>query len=457
MTAVASSDSDSASSSRARLQVLALACSLSLLTYLDRICIARVQPDIERDLGLTDIEMGFVFSAFTAGYAVFLLPVGWLADMWGPRRVILRIVLWWSLFTALTGAVFDFFPNAPLRLPWPGGWIAVSWGFVAMLTVRFLFGCGEAGVYPALTTVVRAWFPPSQRALTQGAIFMSARLGAAFAPFIIGRLSHAVGWRLAFVALGTIGIAWSILFARYFRNQPAKQPAAVAEEILTSQSAPDSTEQPQELPWRQALSSPAVWALSLAYVGIGCAWSFFPAWQGRYFSDVYGLSFQDSEIWTGLPFLCGAAGAFAGGRLSDLLVVWTGNLRWARTLVGVFGCAGAAGCILLASVVHNSAQAVALFALASFSNDLVLGPFWATIADIGGRFTGTLAGWFNTVGCIGAMLFVPLIPWLRQQGLEWYFVLQIMACIWAIAAVAWLSVDTTRPIVAPDAANNSGT
>src|SRR5687768_6444673 len=121
--------------SRVRIRVLALASSLSLLTYLDRICIARVQGEIQRDLGLTDVEMGAVFSAFIVGYALFEIPVGWLSDFWGARKVILRIVLWWSLFTALTGAVHDFLPEYPLWLPLPWGWTAVSWGFASMVLV----------------------------------------------------------------------------------------------------------------------------------------------------------------------------------------------------------------------------------------------------------------------------------------------------------------------------------
>jgi len=434
--------------SRVRLQILGLACSLSLLTYLDRICISRVQGEIQRDLSLSDIEMGFMFSAFTAGYALFEIPVGWLSDRWGARAVILRIVLWWSFFTALTGAIFNFFPESPLLLPLPWGWIGLSWGFVAMLVVRFLFGCGEAGVYPTLANVVRTWFPASQRAFAQGVIFMSARLGAALAPLIIGRLADAVGWRMAFLVLGLLGVAWSLVFARLFRNEPAEHPGVNSGELAMI-GPPDRLRDHagSRLPWREALASPAVWALTVVYVSIGCAWSFFPTWQPRYLLDAHGFSFRDSELWTGLPFLCGAAGSLIGGRLSDLIFRRTRNLRFARTVVGVGGCAGAAACMLCATLVDQPQQAVVLFALASFSNDLVLGPFWGTVTHIGGRYTGTLAGYLNMLGSLGAVCFVPLVPWLLQHGIQWHHVLELMSGLWVIAALAWLSVDTTRPLV----------
>lgn len=444
-----------AATSRVRFQVLALIGSLSLLTYLDRICISRVQGDIQRELSLSDVEMGFVFSAFIAGYAAFLVPIGWLADLWGPKRIILSIVLWWSLFTALTGTVTNFWPGVALWLPLPGGWMTLSWGFLAMFMTRFLFGCGEAGVYPTLATVVRSWFPASERAMAQGTIFMSARIGATLAPYVIGRLSHQFGWRNAFFTLGAIGVAWSVMFGLLFRNRPEDHPRVSRRELEIIGPTDSPAEQAvARLPWRELLMSPAVWLLSLAYVNIGCAWSFFPTWQPRYLLHVYEVSYADSELWTGLPFLAGAVGSILGGKLSDSLLRRTQNLRWSRTLVGVCGCAAASACILAAGIVETAPQAAVLFALASFCNDLVLAPFWATITDLGGRFTGTLAGWFNMLACIATALYIPAVPWLMDQGLEWRHLPLIMAGLWLIAALAWCCADTSRTLVTVDLQSN---
>src|SRR5215213_5091933 len=124
---------------RTRFGVLGFACSLSLITYLDRICIMRARADIQDELGFTLTQMGWVFAAFSVGYMLFEVPGGWMGDRWGPRRVLTRIVLCWSVFTALTGCVW--------RWETAGG---VSMGLVTMLLVRFLFGVGEAGAYPNL-------------------------------------------------------------------------------------------------------------------------------------------------------------------------------------------------------------------------------------------------------------------------------------------------------------------
>src|SRR5436305_4922214 len=137
--------------SRVRLVVLAFACTLSLITYLDRVCIMRVQDDIKSHLGLSPEQMGLVFSAFLLGYAMFEVPGGWMGDRWGSRRVLTRIVLWWSLFTALTGSVWYFHleTHIPVNLLGLSFTITLFFNsFLLLLMVRFLFGCGEAGADP---------------------------------------------------------------------------------------------------------------------------------------------------------------------------------------------------------------------------------------------------------------------------------------------------------------------
>jgi ACS family glucarate transporter-like MFS transporter len=225
---------------RVRFGVLAFACSLSLLTYFDRISIMRAQENMRRDLGFADIEIGWIFSAFTIGYMLFEVPGGWMGDMWGSRRVITRIVLCWSLFTALTGCVWSFSLDAG---------VLVLNSLTALLLIRFLFGVGEAGAYPNLTRVVGSWFPFHERAFAQGAIWMCARLGGAFAPFLIGRLSAALGWRQAFWVLGATGVSWSVVFWMWFRDTPEDKPECneAERDLIRSHSRPADEESSIEL------------------------------------------------------------------------------------------------------------------------------------------------------------------------------------------------------------------
>jgi MFS family permease len=430
-----------------RFGVLGFACSLAMLTYLDRICIMRVREEMQTDLGFSDFQMGWVFGVFAIGYGIFEVPGGWMGDVWGARRVLTRIVLWWSLFTTLTGLVFAV-PGWPL------------FGLVAMLLVRFLFGCGEAGAFPNLTRVVGAWFPFQERGAAQGAIWMCARVGGAIAPVIIGALTVALGWREAFWVLGAVGVVWCLLFYGWFRDRPEDKRACNAAERDLIRAGPYSWKASEagrahpRAPWGQLLASPSLWAMCVASAGVSFAWYFFASWQPKFFKDVFGIKPEDSEWLTGLPFLCGAVGALIGGRLSDWLIRTTGSRRWGRSLVGFLGFVGAGTCVACMGLTVVPWQAVTLLCVAFFINDLAIPPIWAASADIGGRYAGTVAGVMNMAGCVGAFLGLVLTPVLlavfpQELSLRtrWILTFAVFAAAWFVAALAWLGVDASRPIV----------
>ena len=439
-----------APTSHVRFRVLGLLASLSMLTYVDRICIQRLQPAIQHDLHLSDSEFGFVFSAFLWGYALFEVPVGWLSDVWGARKVILRIVLWWSLFTALTGAVYEFWPDSPIALPF--GWGTMSWALLSLILARFLFGCGEAGVYPTLANVVRVWYPLSERGFAQGIILMANRFGSAISPLVVGLLAAWFGWRGAFYTLGIVGVAWAVLFALVFRERPAEHPLVSSDELERIGTPPTARlHGGPKFPLRIALSRVSIWAMGALYMlSISFGWTFYVTWQPKYLEDVYKLSFDDSQWLVGLPYLCGAVGCLLGGRLSDFILRQTGSLRWSRSLVGIGGLSVAGVCFLTASVIHDQWQTVLLFSLAALASDMFLAPYWAAITDVGGRFTGTLGGAFNMFALLGGGVFASLIPWLRTQNVEWSHVLQVIGFAWLAAAAMWILVDASRPLLPSD-------
>jgi MFS family permease len=443
-----------------RFGVLAFACSLSLITYLDRVCISRVQKEIRQDLDIGAKGMGIVFGAFALGYALFEVPVGWLGDRWGSRRVLTFIVIWWSLFTALTGCVWRFTLESGRHIPFGSIEIPLLLnGLVVIVLARFMFGAGEAGAYPNLSRVVKAWFPYRERGLAQGGIWMSARLGGAIAPVVIGRLSAWFGWRQAFWALGTLGIVWAVAFYVWFRDRPEEMPDCNAAEVeLIHADLQDRADTPGHS-WpglRPLLTSMSMWALCVASFAVSFGWYFYPTWQPQYLEEVYRISYDDSEILTGLPFLCGAVGSLIGGGISDRLVRRTGR-RWGRSLVGLFGFTGAGLCVLATGFVAQAWQAVALLCLAFLINDLAIPVIWAVSADVGGRFVGTVAGVMNTIGAFGALLSPALIPHVLAALPEsmpadqrWQMIFAGLAVAWFIAAAAWLFIDASKPLFGRD-------
>lgn len=450
-----------------------MACTLSLITYLDRVCISRVKEDIAGELLLSDEQMGLVFSAFLLGYMIFEIPGGWLGDRWGSRRVLTRIVIWWSIFTALTGFVFHF----RIYGPWPEAWaseaitvLIVFDSFGLLLLIRFLFGCGEAGAYPNLSRVVGSWFPYRERATAQGTIWMSARLGGAIAPVTIGALTFLFGWRWAFMTLGLVGVAWCIIFILYFRDRPEDHPHCNAAERELIRAGAHSWQAGQahaghgDVRWGVALRSTNLWALGLAAFGVSFGWYFYPTWQPQFLKDVHGISYEDSALLTGLPFLCGAAGCLIGGRLSDWLIRRTGSRRWGRSLLGIVGFSGAGLCVLGTPFVAEAWQAVTLLCLAFFINDIAIPVIWAVCTDISGRQAGSISGFMNTVGALGGMLSPALLPVLKNDLQEkmtliasWQVIFMVLACAWFVAAAAWIRIDASQPLFPDDEGESSVT
>src|SRR4051794_27078173 len=157
---------------RVRFIVLAFLCVLAFLTYFDRVCIASAQGDIKADLGLSDAQMGYILGGFWFTYALFEIPIGWWGDRFGSRRTLTRIVLAWSLFTALSGS---------------------ATGFASLLAFRFLFGLGEAGAYPNMARIQSRWLPARSRGRAGGLLWLMARWGGAFSPVIFGKMLRGLG------------------------------------------------------------------------------------------------------------------------------------------------------------------------------------------------------------------------------------------------------------------------
>src|SRR4051812_12734407 len=189
--------------SRARHWILVFAAALAIITYIDRVCISQAASDIQRDLGLDDALMGWAFAAFAWAYALFEIPGGWLGDVIGPRKVLMRVVMMWSFFTAATG------------------W---AWNMVSLTVCRFLFGVGEAVCFPNITKAFTIWLPQNERVRAQGIMWLSARWGGAFTPLLVAWVLTFMSWRWAFVLFGGVGVVWAIFFYRWFRNNPRENP-----------------------------------------------------------------------------------------------------------------------------------------------------------------------------------------------------------------------------------------
>lgn len=389
----------------ARAGVLLLGFLMSVITYLDRVCISAAAPDMTRDLGLTSMQMGYVFSAFALAYAIFEIPAGWWGDRAGQRPVLTRIVASWSVFTALTG---------------------LCWNFPALLATRFVFGGLEAGAFPNLSRALARWYPSEQRSWANGVMWTGARVGGAVAPALAALLITRIGWRATFALFGAVGLLWCAAFWRWYRDGPLEP----------------STQAPA--PWRRIFASGTLWALFGMYFCSAYGFYFYVTWLPTYLMREHGLTLQQSGLYAALPLAAGGVGCMIGGLFADKLVRRTGNLKWGRRAIGISGFTLAALGFGLAALSHSPLAAVLCLAFASGCHDMTLPVSWATVTDVGREFGGTTSAFMNMASSISAMLSATSAAWLAATFGSFHAMLAAAAATYFTGALLWLRIDPTK-------------
>lgn len=409
---------------RTRYWVIVFAVALAIIQYIDRVCISQAAPLISRDLNLSDEQMGWVFSAFTLAYALFEIPAGYLGDRIGPRRVLLRIVLWWSFFTVATG------------------WMRSLWSLIA---TRFLFGAGEAGCFPNLTKAFNRWLPPPERSRAQGVMWMSARLGGAFTPLLVYACLQHVSWRTAFLWFGLLGLAWAVAFFWWYRDDPHTHPHVNAAEaaLLPTESA-DVTR--FKIPWHTMFTSRTVWCLCGQYFACSYSFYFFITWFPTYLLKQHGFDMKQSAWLAGTPLMVGALGSLCAGWAAPLLSRRLGDVGRARRYLGAAGCVGAVGLLIGTAHFQQPYLAVSAIALVAFCNDVQMPGAWTACMDVGGKAVGTLSGTMNMMGNLGGFLSPIVCGYLVQHTGNWRLVFYVTAAMYFFGIFCWLAMDPVTPL-----------
>ncbi len=411
--------------SRARYWVVVFAITLAILAYVDRVSISQAAPLITRDLGLTRTQMGAVFSAFALSYAAFEIPGGWLGDRLGARRVLVRIVLMWSAFTALTGAAFSY---------------------VSLWITRFLFGMGEAGCFPSITKMYSVWLRPNEHAPAQGLMWTFARWGGAFTPPLVILVLQWFNWRGAFVLFGALGLVWCFFFARWYRDDPQRHPALNAAEKqlllpLSTHAAGHS-----RVPWRKIFSSGSLWLLWIQYFLLAFGWYFFITWLPTYLQEARHLTPAESSRYAIIPLFFGGFGALLSGFALPRLS-WRFGARAARRGVGAIGILTGAALFVLSNRTEAVLPAMLWMGAASFCCDCVLVATWTSCMDMGGKYAGTASGVLNMMGNFaGAASPYAGSLMLEETGGDWTPFLYLLAASWALAMLCWLVLDPQTSI-----------
>ena len=412
-------------------RVLGLLSLLSVITYIDRVCIAVAGPRMQDDLHISPQAWGWVTSVFFISYGAFEIPTGALGDRIGPRRVLTRIVLWWSAFTSLTGAVSSY---------------------PVLLLVRFCFGMGEAGAYPNASAVIARWIPILRRARAWGIVWMCGQIGAAISPLLVVPIQMRYGWQASFFVFGILGVVWAAVWYTWFRDSPAEKPGVSASEL--QEIGPGESAGHGGMPWAHALRSGTLWRITAIGACYVYSLGFFQAWLPTYLVKGRGYT-EAALVLSSLPYLVGACANGLGGVASDWLVRRFG-LQTGRRALGVVGLSSAA-VFMTAAVVTTSGLWALVFLSLAYAGILSQQPnLCAVCLDTGRKHAGAVFGFMNTAAngasAVSSIVFGYLVAYSGSYNVPF---IPMIACL-CVGTWLWLGVDPTRDVFEEDAADTLG-
>lgn len=391
-----------------RWRLLALLFAISVVTYVDRVNISVTARQMMPALGLTDQQMGYVFSAFVMGYALCQVPGGWMGDRWGVRRVLAGAILWWSVWTALTATA-------------PAIGVAAGAGvLMALIAARFLLGIGESVALPSFTRAVADWLPQKEQALGIAVAIGGIGAGAAVTPPVTAWIMVNWGWQTAFYLAALVGVLVALLWYWYARDHPCDHPGINQAElrlILDGRSPPASDD---AAPWLRILRTPTVWWLVGSYTCLGYVAYVYMSWFYLYLVNVRGFGELRGAAFAMAPFLAMLVGCPIGGWLTDRLTLRLGVTN-ARRLTGMGGMGLSGLSIALGAWVDHPIPAVLWLSFGAGCLYFTVGAYWSSTVHLSRPYAGTLSGLMNTGANLGGSLSPSLTPWLADQ------------CGWAVA------------------------
>lgn len=421
-----------------RWRVLGILVFAAFVSYLLRSNISIAAPAMIADLGLTEIQWGWILAAFTAGYAVFQFPGGILGDRFGPRRMLAAIAVLWSILTIVTSLV-------------PGQETASTGPIiVTLILVRFLVGVVHAPIFPVMNVSIMRWFPVGGWALPTGLSSTGLTLGFAASASVLAWIISQYGWRFSFLILSPFGFLMAVLWWWYARDWPEEHPAInqLEVDLIRGNRSFAKNDEDASPAWRRLLKNRNMILLVLSYFCMNFVFYEVFNWFFYYLVEVRQYSVQEAGMVTSSQWIAGAAGAALGGWVCDKLCKRLG-LRWGCRWPVIVGMVASALLLTVGAVHSSPIVAVVALALCFFFNQLTDGAYWATSIAIGGIHAGAAGGILNTGGNISGVCNAILVP-LLAHTFGWTFAIASGAIFALIGAGLMLLVRADRPLCSAD-------
>ena len=419
--------------SRVRLGLIFLLFIISAIAFLDRTNISVAGLEMRHEYGIDQVQLGWVFSAFLIGYALFQVPAGWLSARYGPRVVLTGALIWWGVFSAATALI-----------P-PQG----SAALLMLALTRFALGMGESVVYPSGNQFVSRWIPAQERGKANGWIFAGVGVGSGITPPLVTAIILAGGWRASFYVCAIIGVVVAAIWFLAARDQPRDHASVNAAELAHIEAGlpPAKASAHGPIPWGAILSSRNVWGLFISYFAFGYViWIFF-SWFFIYLAEARHLDVKSSAVFSMLPFLCMTFGCLLGGVINDRVSARHG-LYWGRSGLGVVSFILTGIFLISGSMVDSAPLAVLILAGGAGAIYLSQSSFWSVTADISGPHSGVVSGFMN-MGCqIGGALTATLTPMIAEH-FGWTAAFVAGGAVVLAGVLAWVVVDPNRLLEQP--------
>jgi MFS family permease len=375
--------------------VLALLCLMYFITYIDRVNVSTAADSFKTELGLSNTQVGFVFSAFAYPYLLFQVFGGWLSDRFGARKTLTLCALIWAGATIATG---------------------FAGGLVSLVIARFFLGFGEGATFPTATRAMANWVSVEDRGWAQGITHAFSRLGNTITPPLVALLIGLTSWRGSFIVLGCFSFLWVVVWLMYFRDDPRSHPSITQAEL--DRLPPfGAQKQTPKVPWGPLVARMA--PVTIVYFCYGWTLWLFLSWIPSYFLHSYNMKLTSSALFASSVFAAGVLGDSLGGWLSDRILRRTGSVTKARRNMVVIGMVGALCSMLPMLFIHDLTVSVICLSSGFFFAELTIGPMWAIPMDIAPEYSGTASGIMNSGSALAAIVSPVIGGWMIDQTGNW--------------------------------------
>jgi ACS family glucarate transporter-like MFS transporter len=414
--------------------VLGVIILASFVAYILRTNVSIVGEAMMLDLGMNEYQLGLVFSAFAAGYAIFQFPGGMIGDRFGPRRTITAIAIAWTVLTVATALV-----------PGSGTW-PIAWTVGALMLTRFLIGAANGPFFPAtIGGTVERWFPASQWGLPNGLTSAGLTLGAAMTAPLVAWLMASLGWRNALLIVAPAGLVAAFAYWYLVTDDPARHPKMTPAELdFIRSERPPAEADIEKGAWKLVLKDRNVLLIALSYFCMNYVFYLFFSWFFYYLTNVRDFPASEAGLFTAAQWILGAVGAIVGGFACDLLIRKVGIRRGTRLqtmialiLSGIFLYVGATSGDVMLTV-------VALCFSFGFTQ-LTEAPMWVATMGVAGKHSQIATGVLNTGGNIPGVIGGLMVPFIAGW-LGWDAAV-ISGSLFAFAgALLWLLIRADEPM-----------